>query len=200
MAPSASVFHYATACFEGLKAFRGHDGKLRLLRPQHNCARMLASATRISLPEFAPDQLLKLIEKLLIIDAPRWLPADRAGNSLYIRPTLIGTDDSLGFQPPQEALLFVIVSYWPNTKPQGLRLLASNKDIVRAWPGGVGLRETLWRITGRLCLRIPMPRGWGLTRCFGCLGPRGRSLRRGRRISLFSGGRRPDGWRWSLRR
>ncbi|GIJ87968.1 hypothetical protein Asppvi_006884 [Aspergillus pseudoviridinutans] len=138
--PSASALHYATACFEGMKAYRGHDGKLRLFRPQYNAARMLASATRVSLPSFDPTQLLHLIRQLCALDAPRWLPASAAGSSLYIRPTLVGTDDSLGFQVPREALLYIIISYWPSPAASGagLRLWASDCDIVRAWPGGSG--------------------------------------------------------------
>jgi branched-chain amino acid aminotransferase len=145
--PSASVLHYATSCFEGMKACRAYDGKLRLFRPQHNCARMLASAVRISLPGFEPEQLLQLIRSLCALDGTRWLPRDHAGSSLYIRPTLIGVDKSLGFQAPQEAILFIMISYWPSPKlptistlsaGQGMRLLTSETDIVRAWPGGSG--------------------------------------------------------------
>lgn len=138
--PSASVLHYATACFEGLKAYRGHDGRTRLFRPQFNCARMLASAARISLPGFDPDELLELIRKLCALDGPKWLPKNQAGSSIYIRPTLIGVDDSLGFQAPQEAILVIIMSYWPNSRPsgRGLRLLASDSETIRAWPGGSG--------------------------------------------------------------
>ncbi|GFF51770.1 branched-chain-amino-acid aminotransferase [Aspergillus udagawae] len=146
--PSASVLHYATACFEGMKAYRGHDGKLRLFRPWHNTARMLASAARISLPSFDPDELLMLIHQLCALDAPRWLPSTAAGSSLYIRPTIVGTDDSLGFQGPRAAILFIIMSYWPSPVVSdggasagagvGLRLRTSDKDTVRAWPGGSG--------------------------------------------------------------
>ncbi|KAL5360213.1 branched-chain amino acid aminotransferase II [Aspergillus floccosus] len=144
--PSASVLHYATACFEGMKAYRGHDGRLRLFRPWFNTARMLASAARISLPSFDPDELLKLIDQLCALDAPRWLPSTAAGSSLYIRPTIVGTDDSLGFQGPREAVLFIIMSYWPSpvvsgagaSTGAGLRLRTSDEDTVRAWPGGSG--------------------------------------------------------------
>ncbi|KAL4819986.1 branched-chain amino acid aminotransferase II [Aspergillus spinulosporus] len=136
--PSASVLHYATACFEGMKAYRGYDGKLRLFRPLYNCERMLASAARAALPAFEPKQLLELIRRLCALEGPKWLPSDRKGSSLYIRPTLVGVDDNLGFRAPQEAVLFIIVSYWPDAKPSGQRLLASESDTIRAWPGGSG--------------------------------------------------------------
>ena len=138
--PTASVLHYSTACFEGMKVYRGFDGKLRLFRPGYNCGRMLASALRICLPGFEPQQLLELIRKLCAIDGPKWLPRDHAGQSLYLRPTFIGSDPSLGFQVPQEAMLFIVISYWPSPPPtkKGLELLCSGEDVVRAWPGGTG--------------------------------------------------------------
>ncbi|KAL5094344.1 hypothetical protein Trisim1_006934 [Trichoderma cf. simile WF8] len=69
--PSASALQYATQCFEGMKVFRGYDGRLRLFRPLYNCERMLKSATRISLPAFDPRELLKLIHKLCELEAPK---------------------------------------------------------------------------------------------------------------------------------
>lgn len=138
--PTASCLHYATECFEGLKLYRGYDGKLRLFRPQLNCARMLASTTRIALPGFPPEELLKLIVKLCATDGAKWLPKDRSGSFLYIRPTMIASDSALGVQRPTEALLFVILACFSPTDglPGGMKLLASKDDTVRAWPGGFG--------------------------------------------------------------
>ncbi|KAK0995500.1 hypothetical protein LTS01_006692 [Friedmanniomyces endolithicus] len=124
--PSASVLHYATECFEGLKLYRGYDGRLRLFRVSRNCARMCRSASRIALPDFDPRELEKMIVALCARDGPRWLPQDRAGSFLYIRPTMIATDSALGVQRPREALF------------PGLRLIASSEDTIRAWPGGFG--------------------------------------------------------------
>lgn len=55
--PTASCLHYATECFEGLKAYRGHDGQLRVFRIDHNVARLGISAARISLPLFEPEEV-----------------------------------------------------------------------------------------------------------------------------------------------
>ncbi|KAF2161638.1 hypothetical protein M409DRAFT_28032 [Zasmidium cellare ATCC 36951] len=158
--PSASVLHYATECFEGLKLYRGYDGKLRLFRVRKNCERMLRSARRIALPDFEPSELEKMIVALCATDGEKWLPKERAGHFLYIRPTFIGTDAALGVQRPREALLYVIIACFPDmTKSlpsppalngsaangaaekkasSGLKLLASNEDTIRAWPGGFG--------------------------------------------------------------
>lgn len=155
--PTASVLHYATECFEGLKFYRGYDSKLRLFRPDCNAQRMLNSANRISLPAFDPNALQKLIETLVAVDGEKWLPKSRPGTFLYLRPTMIATGPGLGVQKPKEALLYIIACCFPSfdtpsgtagpngdivqqpskARP-GLKLLASKEDIVRAWPGGFG--------------------------------------------------------------
>ncbi|TKA70825.1 hypothetical protein B0A49_07693 [Cryomyces minteri] len=148
--PNASVLHYATECFEGMKLYRGHDGRLRLFRPDRNAARMLTSAARIALPAFPPVELIKLVTTLCATDGPKWLPKTQPGHFLYIRPTMIATDAALGVQRPKEALLYVILACFPDmtvsassreTGKSGLRLLASNDDTVRAWPGGFGFAK-----------------------------------------------------------
>ncbi|KAL8874185.1 MAG: hypothetical protein Q9174_000451 [Haloplaca sp. 1 TL-2023] len=158
--PTASVFHYATECFEGTKCYRGYDGALRLFRPDLNCVRLLNSATRISLPAFDPKQLKQLIEALIAVDGEKWLPKSNPGTFLYIRPTMIGTEAGIGPKAPREALLYIIALQFPafdemsfvqppgqvlsksdahedHPKP-GMKLLASRNDMVRAWPGGFG--------------------------------------------------------------
>ncbi|KAI8933957.1 hypothetical protein NX059_008731 [Plenodomus lindquistii] len=140
LAPTASCLHYATECFEGMKLYRGYDGKLRLFRPNLNCNRMLMSTNRIALPGFPPKELLKLIVKLCATDGKRWLPKDRPGQFLYIRPTMIASDPALGVERPKEALLFVILCCFApmGDMSGGIKLLASQDDMCRAWPGGFG--------------------------------------------------------------
>ncbi|SMR64267.1 unnamed protein product [Zymoseptoria tritici ST99CH_3D1] len=158
--PSASVLHYATECFEGLKLYRGYDGKLRLFRVSRNCERMRKSTARIALPDFEPKELEKMILELCAVDGDKWLPEERKGQFLYIRPTMIGTDEALGVQRPKEALLYVIIACFPDMTKSipmppalngnghveekkkvshlGLKLLASEENTIRAWPGGFG--------------------------------------------------------------
>ncbi|KAI9650291.1 hypothetical protein NHQ30_000304 [Ciborinia camelliae] len=146
MMPTASCLHYATQCFEGMKVYRGFDGKLRLFRPDRNCNRLVMSAQRVVLPFFDPKELEKLLLAFMAVDGPRWLPKSRPGTFLYVRPAIIGDGEELGVTSPSEALLFVIAIPWPDLsgtppgaapKPPGLRLLASKED-TRAWPGGFG--------------------------------------------------------------
>ena len=156
--PTASVLHYATECFEGMKIYRGYDSKLRVFRPDRNCCRMLKSATRIALPAFDPRELQKLIETFVAVDGEKWLPKSRPGSFLYMRPTMIANDDHLGVQRPKAALLYIMACCFPsmdtvigNLAPTangsdekqktGLKLLASKEDTVRAWPGGFGFAK-----------------------------------------------------------
>lgn len=161
--PTASCLHYATECFEGMKLYRGFDGRLRLFRPDCNARRMLVSSTRIALPAFDPIELEKLIIKLCSVDGEKWLPKSRPGSFLYLRPTMIANGAGLGVQKPREALLYIMLCCFPSfDDPQGtvvgvplngngtmtaqpksdrrpgLHLLASQDDMVRAWPGGFG--------------------------------------------------------------
>lgn len=92
--PSASVLHYATECFEGMKLYRGLDGRLRLFRSSRNAERMRKSAARIALPDFDPKELERMIIALCAQDGTKWLPKERAGSFLYIRPTMIATDSA----------------------------------------------------------------------------------------------------------
>ncbi|KXN84794.1 Branched-chain-amino-acid aminotransferase, mitochondrial [Leucoagaricus sp. SymC.cos] len=136
--PSATVFHYAQGIFEGMKAYRRADGKVTLFRPDMNMKRMNTSAQRIALPNFNGDALLDLIKQLIKLDQ-HWIPTE-PGHSLYIRPTLIGTQRAIGVNPPTEAILFVICCpvgpyYRHGFKPVSLH---GTTEYVRAFPGGTG--------------------------------------------------------------
>ncbi|THH16756.1 hypothetical protein EW146_g3924 [Bondarzewia mesenterica] len=134
--PSSTVFHYAQCLFEGLKAYRDANGKVTLFRPDMNMKRMNKSAQRIALPTFDGDALLELLKQLVRLDK-HWIPQE-LGHSLYIRPVLIGTQNTIGITPPDSALLYVICSpvgpYYPNGfKPVALH---GTTEHVRASPGG----------------------------------------------------------------
>eukprot|EP00158_Paraphelidium_tribonemae_P003035 Partr_v1_DN25852_c0_g1_i4_m2847 putative branched-chain-amino-acid aminotransferase len=91
--PSAVVFHYGTEVFEGMKAYKDKQGKIRMFRPDMNMKRIARSCARLALPPFDQDELLKCIKKLVQVDK-RWIPNEH-GYSLYIRPTVIATQVSL---------------------------------------------------------------------------------------------------------
>lgn len=136
--PSATVFHYGMECFEGMKAYKDKQGKIRLFRPELNMNRLYKSSKRLSLPGFEKKELLECIKELVKVDE-KWIPKER-GYSLYIRPTMIGTQESLGVGPSGRAMFFCILSpvgpYY-RTGFAAVSLLATT-DYVRAWPGGTG--------------------------------------------------------------
>uniref|UniRef100_I3M552 branched-chain-amino-acid transaminase n=1 Tax=Ictidomys tridecemlineatus TaxID=43179 RepID=I3M552_ICTTR len=137
--PGSSTLHYAVELFEGLKAFRGVDNKIRLFRPELNMERMCKSAMRATLPVFDKEELLECIQQLVQLDQ-EWVPYSTSA-SLYIRPTFIGTEPSLGVKKPTKALLFVILSpvgpYFSSGTFNPVSLWA-NPKYVRAWKGGTG--------------------------------------------------------------
>lgn len=136
--PSCTVFHYAQTLFEGMKAYRDENGKVTMFRPDMNMKRMNTSAERIALPTFNGDALLELIKELIRIDK-HWIPRE-PGHSLYVRPTMIGTQKAIGVGPPNEALLFVICSPVGPYYPQGFKPVAlyGTTEFIRAAPGGTG--------------------------------------------------------------
>ncbi|XP_037112430.1 branched-chain-amino-acid aminotransferase, mitochondrial isoform X1 [Syngnathus acus] len=137
--PASSALHYSIELFEGMKAFRGVDNRVRLFRPMLNMERMHRSAQRSCLPMFDKGELLECIKKLVELDQ-EWVPYSQDA-SLYIRPTFIGTEPSLGVTRASQALLFVIVGpvgpYFATGSFNPVSLLA-DPSFVRAWQGGVG--------------------------------------------------------------
>uniref|UniRef100_A0ACB8EVZ6 Branched-chain-amino-acid aminotransferase, mitochondrial n=1 Tax=Sphaerodactylus townsendi TaxID=933632 RepID=A0ACB8EVZ6_9SAUR len=139
MHPASSALHYSVQLFEGMKAFRGPDKQIRLFRPMLNMERMLRTALRTCLPPFDKSELLECIRQLIRVDQD-WVPHSDSA-SLYIRPTFIGTEPSLGVAKPSHALLFVILGpvgpYFATGSFNPVSLLADPR-YIRAWMGGVG--------------------------------------------------------------
>jgi branched-chain amino acid aminotransferase len=140
--PATAVLHYAQAVFDGLKAFRGRDGKIRLFRPQQHVERMIGSARRMCIPPLDPDLTLRSL--VTLVDTDRgWVPSS-IGTSLYIRPTIIASEPFLGVRPSKSYLYFVILSPVGAYYPEGMnpvKILVVDK-YVRAVEGGVGAAKT----------------------------------------------------------
>ena len=140
--PAAAVLHYAQAVFDGLKAFRGQDGVVRLFRPDRHAARLAASAARLCIPPPDVDGVVEAIRALVRLDSD-WVPGAR-GTALYIRPTIVATEPYLGVRPARSYLCYVIASpvgayYGHGLEP--VRILVE-ETLVRAVEGGVGAAKT----------------------------------------------------------
>src|SRR5439155_23774540 len=138
MDPAAAVLHYAQAIFDGLKAFRGQDGKVRLFRPQKHLERINISAKRLCIPPLDPELALKALVTLVGIEKD-WVPST-VGTSLYVRPTIIANEAFLGVRPAKSYLYYVILSPVGAYYPEGMnpvKILVVDQ-FVRAVEGGVG--------------------------------------------------------------
>jgi branched-chain amino acid aminotransferase len=140
--PAAMVFHYGQEIFEGLKAYRGKDNQILLFRPMDNLNRMNASALRMCMPRFPVPEILKAMKALVYLDR-EWVPAGD-GATLYLRPTMIATEASLGLKPSSKYTFFIIMCpvgayYAEGFNP--VRIYVED-TYVRAVPGGVGEAKT----------------------------------------------------------
>jgi branched-chain amino acid aminotransferase len=140
--PATAVLHYGQGLFEGLKAFRGKDGKIRLFRPNKHVERLNRTATMMCIPTLDPDLVLKSWTTLVDVDR-EWVPS-ALGTSLYIRPTIIASEAFLGVRPAKEYLYFVILSpvgayYAEGMAPVKIKVI---DNYVRAVVGGLGEAKT----------------------------------------------------------
>jgi branched-chain amino acid aminotransferase len=140
--PATAVLHYAQALFEGLKAFRGTDGRIRLFRPQKHVERLNKTAHRMCIPALDPDLVVKSWTTLVDVDRD-WVPS-ALGTSLYVRPTIIASEAFLGVRPAREYLYYVILSPVGAYYPEGMNPVKIKviDDQVRAVPGGLGEAKT----------------------------------------------------------
>lgn len=142
MDPAAAVLHYAQAVFDGLKAFRGKDGRVRLFRAQKHVERLNRSAERLCIPPLDPELALRSIVDLVRLEKD-WVPST-VGTSLYVRPTIVANEPFLGVRPARSYIYFVILSPVGAYYPEGInpvKILVVDK-YVRAVEGGVGGAKT----------------------------------------------------------
>ncbi len=140
--PAAAVLHYAQSVFDGLKAFRGRDGKVRLFRPQKHIERLNRSARRLCIPPLDPDLALRSLTTLVGLER-EWVPST-VGTSLYVRPTIIASEPFLGVRPAKSYIYFVILSPVGTYYPEGMnpvKILVED-TYVRAVEGGMGEAKT----------------------------------------------------------
>ena len=140
--PSALVLHYGQSIFEGLKAYRWADGSVNIFRGEDHVDRFARSAERLVMPEF--DRALVLDAWKALVDLDRgWVPQER-GTALYLRPTLIATENMLGVRPANEYRMFVITSPVGAYYQRGMaptRILVEDQ-YARVADGGTGAAKT----------------------------------------------------------
>ena len=104
----AGALHYAIECFEGLKAFRGKDGRIRMFRPEENALRLQRSAKYLGIEAPSTELFIEMCERCIKENEEYLPPYEATGASLYLRPTLIGSNPQLGVQSSKESTFMVL--------------------------------------------------------------------------------------------
>ena len=106
---AATCLHYGQEAFEGLKAYRCPDGKVRVFRSDENAARLQSTCRGILMPELPTEKFNEMVDRVVRLNE-RFIPPYESGASLYIRPLLIGTGAQAGVHPANEYLFLIFVT------------------------------------------------------------------------------------------
>ena len=136
---AATSLHYGQEAFEGLKAYRCPDGKVRVFRMDENAARLQSTCRGILMPEVSTEMFEEMVRKVVRLNE-RFIPPYESGASLYIRPLLVGTGARVGVNPADEYLFLVFVTpvgpyFKTGFKPTDVCIL---REFDRAAPQGTG--------------------------------------------------------------
>jgi branched-chain amino acid aminotransferase len=136
---AATCLHYGQEAFEGLKAYRGKDNKIRLFRMEENAKRMINTSRYILMAEITEELFKSAILKAVKLNE-HYLPPYGTGATLYIRPLIIGSGAEVGVRPSKEYLFLVFVNpvgpyFKEGFKPVNMMIC---RDYDRAAPLGTG--------------------------------------------------------------
>lgn len=106
---AATCLHYGQEAFEGLKAYRCPDGKVRIFRVEENAARLQSTCRGLVMPELPTELFVEMVKKVVRLNE-RFIPPYESGATLYVRPLLIGTTAQVGVHPAQDYLFVIFVS------------------------------------------------------------------------------------------
>ena len=137
---AAAGLHYGQEAFEGLKAYMGKDGKVRLFRWDENAKRFMLSADGIKMAPVPVDMFREAIFKVIELNR-RFIPPYGSGATLYIRPLLYGSGAEVGVKPATEYTFIVFVTpvgpyFKEGVKPVNMLIC---RDVDRAAPLGTGI-------------------------------------------------------------
>ncbi len=136
---AATCLHYGQEAFEGMKAFTGADGKIRIFRMEENAKRMIRSAQGVMMAEVPVDLFCEIVLKTVKLNL-KYVPPYGEGASLYIRPLLIGTGAQVGVKAAKEYMFMVFVGpvgpyFKEGFSPVKMQIV---RDYDRAAPLGTG--------------------------------------------------------------
>lgn len=136
---AATCLHYGQEAFEGMKAFRGVDEKIRVFRWEENARRMRRSAEGVMMAEVPDELFYEMMVKVIKLNE-KFIPPHGTGSALYLRPLLIGTGPQVGVKPAGEYLFLIFVGpvgpyFKEGFKPVRMQIV---KDYDRCAPLGTG--------------------------------------------------------------
>ena len=145
--PGVGMLHYGQTVFDGYKAFRGVDGEARIFRPDMNAQRLFNSCQRLCIPIMEVEQLSELMiaatRELIELDHA-WMPS-QWGHSLYVRPLVIGTEQTLEVKAADSYRFMIMTapvgSFFANSQ-NGVSLRVEDKYTRAASIGGLGAAKT----------------------------------------------------------
>lgn len=142
---AATCLHYGQEVFEGLKAFRGKDGKIRIFRLDENARRIASSARGIKMQPVPEDLFREMVIKVVKLNE-RFVPPYGSGASLYIRPLELGMSAQIGVHPSTEYLFMIMVTPVGPYFKEGFRPtnICIMRDFDRVAPKGTGR----WKVGG----------------------------------------------------
>ena len=133
--PSLAALHYGQAIFEGIKAYKNAAGEAVIFRPIDNFRRFNISAERMEMPAVPEDIFMEGMKQLIRLDSA-WIP-DKEDHSLYIRPFMFSTSETIGVKPSEKYKFMIILSPTGPYYATPMRIYVEEK-YVRAVPGGIG--------------------------------------------------------------
>ena len=149
---AATCLHYGQEAFEGLKAFRGKDGKIRVFRLEANAERLQSTCDGIMMPQLPTEKFREMVLKVVKMNE-RFVPPYESGASLYIRPLLIGTGAQVGVKPANEYLFIIFVTPVGPYFKGGFSAnpYAITRKYDRAAPLGTGIYKVGGNYAASLC-------------------------------------------------
>lgn len=146
LAPSARVFHYGQAIFEGMKAYKDTAGEIWLFRPDENYKRFNKSAVRLAMPEIPEAIFLGGLQQLLTIEK-EWI-LNEEGSALYIRPFMIATGEGVKAAPSDSYKFIIILSPTKAYYSGKIKVIVA-EHYSRAANGGIGAAKAAGNYSGQ---------------------------------------------------
>ena len=147
MAPSLAAIHYGQSIFEGVKAYKNPEGEPYIFRPLDNFKRFNKSAERMQMPTIPEEIFIDGMKQLIKLDI-NWIPA-KEEHSLYIRPFMFSTDETIGVKPSENYKFMIILSPTGPYYATPMRIYVE-EHFVRAVPGGIGFAKAAGNYGGSM--------------------------------------------------